>query len=234
MNTPPLLLLIVTLMGCGYKDSEPVTAAEVPSQIDIDWTSLFDGETFEHWRGYKQDTMPEGWVVDDGAMFASIPGQGMDIVSREPYTDFELELEWRVKEGGNSGIMWHVDEAAGDYPWMTGPEYQILDDAAHNGGEIGKNSAGSNYDVQAPIRAMTKPAGEWNAARVVVNGSSVEHWLNGEKVVSYEKGSADHKERVAASKWAEMPSYGSTSTGHIAFQGDHGEVWFRNLRIRSL
>jgi hypothetical protein len=234
MNTPPLLLLIVTLMGCGYKDSEPVTAAEVPSQIDIDWTSLFDGETFEHWRGYKQDTMPEGWVVDDGAMFASIPGQGMDIVSREPYTDFELELEWRVKEGGNSGIMWHVDEAAGDYPWMTGPEYQILDDAAHNGGEIGKNSAGSNYDVQAPIRAMTKPAGEWNAARVVVNGSSVEHWLNGEKVVSYEKGSADHKERVAASKWAEMSSYGSTSTGHIAFQGDHGEVWFRNLRIRSL
>jgi hypothetical protein len=234
MNTPPLLLLIVTLMGCGYKDSEPVTAAEVPSQIDIDWTSLFDGETFEHWRGYKQDTMPEGWVVDDGAMFASIPGQGMDIVSREPYTDFELELEWRVKEGGNSGIMWHVDEAAGDYPWMTGPEYQILDDAAHNGGEIGKNSAGSNYDVQAPIRAMTKPAGEWNAARVVVNGSSVEHWLNGEKVVFYEKGSADHKERVAASKWAEMSSYGSTSTGHIAFQGDHGEVWFRNLRIRSL
>lgn len=234
MNTPPLLLLIVTLMGCGYIDSEPVTAAEVPSQTDIDWTSLFDGETFEHWRGYKQDTMPEGWVVDDGAMFASIPGQGMDIVSREPYTDFELELEWKVKEGGNSGIMWHVDEAAGDYPWMTGPEYQILDDAAHNGGEIGKNSAGSNYDVQAPIRAMTKPAGEWNAARVVVNGSSVEHWLNGEKVVSYEKGSADHKERVAASKWAEMSSYGSTSTGHIAFQGDHGEVWFRNLRIRSL
>ena len=234
MNTLPLLLLIVTLMGCGYKDSEPVTAADVPPQTDIDWTSLFDGETFEHWRGYKQDTMPEGWVVDDGAMFASIPGQGMDIVSREPYTDFELELEWKVKEGGNSGIMWHVDEAAGDYPWMTGPEYQILDDAAHNGGEIDKNSAGSNYDVQAPSRAMTKPAGEWNAARVVVNGSSVEHWLNGAKVVSYEKGSADHKERVAASKWAKMTSYGSTSTGHIAFQGDHGEVWFRNLRIRSL
>ncbi len=101
-------------------------------------------------------------------------------------------------------------------------------------GAIGKNSAGSNYDVQAPSAAVSKPAGEWNAVRIVVNGNHVEHWLNGTKVVEYEKGSADWKQRVAASKWADMKSYCSTTTGLIAFQGDHGEVWFKNLRIREL
>jgi hypothetical protein len=227
MNYLPLLLLATTLMGCQAKEFDP-------KPTEAAWTSLFDGETFEHWRGYKQDAMPAGWTIDDGAMFASVPGHGMDIVSKEAYTDFELELEWKVKEGGNSGVMWHVDEAAGDYPWMTGPEYQLLDDAAHDGGKIGKNSAGSSYDVYEPSEAVSKPAGEWNAARIVVRGAHVEHWLNGKKVVSYEKGSDEHQARVAASKWAEMATYGSTSTGHIAFQGDHGEVWFRNLRIRSL
>jgi hypothetical protein len=234
MNLLPLLLLALPLVSCQSKTTEPVIETTDSATEEREWTSLFDGNTFDHWRGYGQEAMPEAWIVDDGAMFASKPGAGMDIVSRETYTDFELELEWKVSEGGNSGIMWHVDESAGNYPWMTGPEYQLLDDAVHNGGQIGKNSAGANYDVQEPSTAMTKAAGEWNTTRIVVNGTSVEHWLNGTMVVAYTKGSDDHKRRVAESKWAEMDSYGSTSTGHIAFQGDHGEVWFRNLRIRSL
>ena len=240
MKVSALFLLLVPLATCctvettdtiGPSTDNPTTTM---NETDPEWISLFDGATFDHWRGYAQDAMPAGWIIEDGAMFASTPGAGMDIVTKAAYTDFELELDWRVAEAGNSGIMWHVDESAGGYPWRTGPEYQILDDAAHNNGEIGKNSAGANYDVQAPSAAVTNPAMEWNNARILVRGSHVEHWLNGTKVVEYEKGSADHKQRVAASKWKDMESYGSTSTGHIAFQGDHGKVWFRNLRIRAL
>lgn len=228
MNRFLILLAAFLLVGCQNNESHDGATQE------HEWVSLFDGATFEHWRGYAQQEMPQAWVIDDGAMFASEPGHGMDIITRDTFTNFELELEWRLSKGGNSGIMWHVDEAAGDYPWMTGPEYQLLDDAAFNDGAIGKNSSASNYDVQAPSVAVSKPAGQWNATRILVDGNHVEHWLNGVKVVEYEKGSKTWSESVSDSKWAEMPTYGSTSTGHIAFQGDHGEVWFRNLRIRSL
>lgn len=222
--------LVFTLTACQpAAEDAPMTEDET-----ADWVSLFDGQTFDHWRGYKQDAMPAGWVIDEGAMYASTPAGGMDIVTRETFTDFDFEFEWKVEAGGNSGVMWHVDESAGDYPWMTGPEYQLLDDAAFNDGQIGKNSAASNYDVQAPSEAVTKPAMEWNQARIVVQGAHVEHWLNGVKVVEYEKGSEAHQAAVAESKWTGYPTYGTTSTGHIAIQGDHGAVWFKNLRIKRL
>ncbi|MFT4538182.1 MAG: hypothetical protein ACI835_000615 [Planctomycetota bacterium] len=228
------ILLMSAAALCACHSDDAMESMPDAAEAGPQWTSLFDGATFEHWKGYGQDTMPAGWVVDDGAMFASEPGQGMDLISRAPFTSFEFEFDWKVKEAGNSGVMWHVDESAGSYPWMTGPEYQLLDDGAHNDGAVSKNSAASNYDVYTPSKAMTNPAGEWNEARIVVDGAHVEHWLNGEMVVTYEKGSDDWTTRVAGSKWATMESYGSTSTGHLAIQGDHGAVWFRNLRIREL
>lgn len=229
------LAALLLVAGCQSSDK---TESEM-SEMDHDamghpWITLFDGTSMDQWRGYKQEVMPVGWTLTDGAMFASTPGAGMDIVTRETFTNFELELEWKVAEGGNSGIMWHVDESAGDYPWMTGPEYQLLDDAAFNDGVIGKNSAASNYDVQAPTEAANKPAGEWNKTRIVVDGNWVEHWLNDVKVVEYEKGSEAHTAAVAASKWVGYPTYGTTTTGQIAFQGDHGEVWFKNIRVRRI
>lgn len=225
--------LSLGLTACQPAETEDAMADDAAA-AEAEWMSLFDGESFDHWRGYKQEAMPEGWVIDEGAMYASAPGAGMDIVTRETFTNFEFEFDWKVEEGGNSGVMWHVDESAGNYPWMTGPEYQLLDDAAFNDGQVGKNSAASNYDVQAPSEAVTRPAMAWNEARIVVNGNDIEHWLNGVMVVAYEKGSEAHQANVATSKWTDYPTYGTTSTGHIAIQGDHGAVWFRNLRIRSL
>lgn len=225
--------LALTMTACQPAETDEAMSDDAAS-TEAEWVSLFDGETFDHWRGYKQEAMPEGWIVDDGAMYASIPAGGMDIVTRETFTNFDFEFEWKVEEGGNSGVMWHVDESAGDYPWMTGPEYQLLDDAAFNDGQIGKNSAASNYDVQAPSEAVTRPAMEWNEARIVVDGANVQHWLNGVMVVEYEKGSEEHMAAVAESKWTGYPTYGTTDTGHIAIQGDHGAVWFRNLRIKRL
>ena len=239
-----LLLFAAVLVGCQSGESHDEGSEDHGEEGHDDgaenhddehaWNSLFDGESMEHWRGYKQEEMPEGWIIDDGAMYASTPAGGMDIVTRDTFTNFEFEFEWKVEEHGNSGVMWHVDEAAGDYPWMTGPEYQLLDDAAYNEGQIGKNSAASNYDVQGPTEAVTRAAMEWNEARIIVDSAHVEHWLNGVMVVEYEKGSEDHTALVAESKWTGYPTYGTTSTGHIAIQGDHGAVWFRNLRIKSL
>ncbi|MCP5021353.1 MAG: DUF1080 domain-containing protein [bacterium] len=233
MKTFSLLVLIASFASCASicaDDSD--SGATQPAQAP--WESLFDGKSFEHWRGYGQEAMPAGWVIEEGTMYAKESGRGMDIVTRKSYTSFEFECEWRVGPNGNSGIIWHVDESAGDYPWMTGPEYQILDDVAHTGGSATKNSAGSSYDVYVPTQWVTRPAGTWNQTRIVVSGKHVQHHLNGTLIVEYEKGSADWVKRVAGSKWSRWPAYGTTDTGHLAIQGDHGTVWYRNLRVREL
>jgi len=193
--------------------------------------SLFDGKTTAGWRGFKQQSCPAGWQVVDGAL--TRVGEGGDLVSLEQYQDFELELEWQIAPGGNSGLMFHVTEDH-DYPWETGPEFQILDNAGHQDGHEPRTSAGANYAMHAPSSDVTRPAGQWNQARLVVKGPHVEHWLNGTKIVEYELWSADWQSRVEGSKWKERPDYGRRKSGHIALQ-DHGDrVAFRAIRIRRL
>jgi len=197
-----------------------------------EWITLFDGTSLDAWRGYKQETMPTGWQIEDSAMVMREPGHGGDIVTRDEFDSFELELDWKVPEGGNSGIMFRVSEDH-DYPWETGPEMQVLDNAIHPDGAHLKNTAGSNYDVDAPTEDVTRPSGEWNHVRLVADGPHVEHWLNGVKIVEYELWTDDWNERVAGSKWANHPDYGLNETGHIALQGDHTAVSYRNIRIRE-
>jgi isopenicillin-N epimerase len=193
------------------------------------WRLLFDGRTTDGWRGFRRDAMPDGWQVRDGTL--ARVAQAGDIITTEQFSSFELTLEWKVAAGGNSGIFFHVTENA-DYVWQTGPEMQILDNAGHRDGLQPETSTGSNYALHAPSRDVARPAGEWNAVRLIVRGDHVEHWLNGEKIVEYELGSDDWEARVAASKFGEMPGYGRNRRGHIALQ-DHGDpVEFRSIRIR--
>ena len=193
--------------------------------------SLFDGKTTHGWRGYKQTSCPAGWQVVDGAL--TRVGEGGDLVSMEQYQDFEFDFEWKIGPGGNSGLMFHVTEDH-DYPWETGPEFQILDNAGHVDGKEPRTSAGSNYAMHAPSADVTRPAGQWNQARLVVDGAHVEHWLNGTMVVSYELWSDDWQRLVEGSKWKERPDYGRRPSGHLALQ-DHGDsVAFRAMRIRRL
>jgi hypothetical protein len=195
------------------------------------WKSLFDGKTTAGWRGYRSKTMPAGWQVIDGAL-TRVDSAG-DIVTNDEYADFELELEWKVAEGGNSGIFYRVSEDS-DYPWRTGLEMQVLDDARHPDGRSPLTSAGSLYGIYPAPRGVVRPAGEWNAVRIVVNGHHIEHWLNGVKVVEAEVGTPDWKARVKQSKFATMPGYGRNDTGHIGLQ-DHGDrVAYRNIRVRIL
>jgi hypothetical protein len=192
--------------------------------------SLLDGSA-SAWRGYLKADLPAGWQVIDGAL-TRVAAAG-DIITREEFEDFELVLEWKVAPGGNSGIFFHVREDASlSHAYLSGPEMQVLDNEGHADGRDPLTSAGSNFALHAPVRDVTKKAGEWNEARLVVNGSHVEHWLNGVKLLEYELGSEEWSQSVANSKFKDMPEYGKARRGHIALQ-DHGDwVAFRNISIR--
>jgi hypothetical protein len=192
------------------------------------WRSLMDPAA---WRGYMKQDLPSGWQFSGGVL--TRVAQAGDIVTREIFRNFEIELEWNIAEGGNSGVFFHGIEGPSAI-YLSAPEMQILDDARHSDGQKPETSAGSNFAMHPVPRGIVKPAGEWNRAKLLVNGNHVEHWLNGTKVVEYELHSDDWKKRVAASKFAQWKEYGMSPQGHIALQ-DHGDrVAFRNIRIRSL
>jgi hypothetical protein len=196
------------------------------------WETLFDGKSTDKWRGYKKDEFPSSWKVEDGALH-TVPGNGSDIVTKDKYDSFELELEWKVTPGANSGVIFHASENAPE-SWNTGPEMQILDDTRHPDGKNPKTSAGALYALIAPKDKELKPVGEWNKARLIINGNHGEHWLNGKKVVEYELNSKELNDLFANSIFASMPRFAKVPSGHIVLQHHDDEVWFRNVRIRRL
>ncbi len=207
------------------------TASLHASAASGSWVWLFNGGDLNAWRNYQAAEPSAGWQIVDGNL--TRVGSAGDLITRETYADFELELEWRVAPGGNSGIFFRADETQPRI-YLTAPELQILDDAGHRDGNDPRTSAGSNYALHPVPRGIVKSAGEWNHVRLRVDGNVVTHWLNDVKVVEYELGSADWRQRVAASKFADWPRYGSLREGHIGLQ-DHGdEVAFRHIRIRRL
>lgn len=240
------VLVVAAAIGCAgnqHPSQERVASGQAetqgaasvstltPEERAAGWRLLFDGSTTRGWRGYRRTDIPSGWQVVDGAL--TRVGQGGDIVSDEQFENFELALEWKVSPGGNSGIFYRATEA-GDAVYYSGPEMQVLDDARHQDGSSRLTSAGSLYGLYAPPAGVVKPAGEWNAVRIVVNGNHVEHWLNGVKVVEAELGSADWEKRVSEAKFKEWPQFGRAKRGHIALQ-DHGDwVAYRNIKIKVL
>lgn len=212
-----------------YPSQAPNTLT--PQERAAGWRLLFDGTSTAGWRSYRSDSMPGGWQAVDGAL--TRVARGGDIITRETFRDFELSLEWKVGPKGNSGIFYRAAPGS-DAIYFSAPEMQVLDDAGHADGQSPLTSAGSVYGLYPTPRGIVRPAGEWNSARVVVNGNHVEHWLNGRQIAVYELGGADWKERVAKSKFAQWPEYGKAAEGHIGLQ-DHGDpVAFRNIKIRTL
>ena len=205
-----------------------LTAAETAEG----WKLLFDGQSLTGWHVFGKPSAPtENWHVEDGAI--AWKDKGGDLASDAEYQDFELSLEWKISEGGNSGVFFHVTED-NDVPWKTGPEMQVLDDERHPDGRKATTAAGANYALYPAEGKQLNPVGEWNQARLRVQGSQVEHWLNGKRVVSYSLWTEQWKADVAASKFASMPDYGSRKSGLIVLQ-DHGNrVWFRNIKLRAL
>ena len=217
MNKFNILFITLFIIGCSSNN---------------DWTVLFDGERVTGLRGYKEVGFPNSWEIVDGTL-KTIPGYGVDLISVDIYNNFELELEWKVPEGGNSGIFYFATEE-GDYIWQSAPEMQVLDDKKHSDGKNTLTSAGALYAMIAPIKSAVNPVGEFNQVRIKVKDNHVEHWLNGNKVVEYEYQSDAMWDLVAKSKFNTMPLFAKASEGHIGIQGDHGEIWYRNIRIRKL
>lgn len=214
--------------GSGQKGSPSMLT---PAERAAGWRLLFDGRSTAGWRGYRQQAMPAGWQVIDGGLTRVAPAG--DIVTLDQYGDCELTLEWRVSEGGNSGIFYRVSEDA-EYPWQSGLEMQVLDDANHPDGRSPLTSAGALYGIHPARRGVVRPAGTWNTVRIVMHGRHVEHWLNRVKLVEGELGSPDWEARVRRSKFATLPRFGRNESGHIGLQ-DHGDrVAYREIKIRPL
>ena len=196
------------------------------------WHTLFDGKMVDTFRGWRSEGMPEGWHVVDGTLAKE--GVVDDLVTKEQFGNFELEIDWKIGKEGNSGVFYRATREY-DHIYWSGPEYQLLDDANAPDGRSRLTAAGAAYGLYGPPAGVVKPFGEWNKTRIIVNGDHVEHWLNGQKVVEYDFGSPDWKAKVAASKFSKYPNYGLAKKGFIGIQGDHpGSLQLRHIRIREL
>jgi hypothetical protein len=201
-------------------------------QSAMEWRSLFDGASLKEWRGYKTDKIPDGWRIESGTLAKDKPVA--DIVSKDEFGDFELEMDWKIGDAGNSGIFYRGTEEY-DHIYWSAPEYQLLDDVKADDNKTRFTCAGAVYAIFPSPAGHLKPVGQWNTARIVANGAHVEHWLNGVKLVEYELGSPVWEAMMHSSKFAVWPNYGRAKRGHIAMQGDHaGTLAFRNIRIREL
>jgi hypothetical protein len=201
-------------------------------QSAMAWRILFDGKSLDAWRGYKGAAIPAGWRMAGGTLAKDTPVA--DIVSKDEFGDFELELDWKIGEAGNSGIFYRGTEEYEHIYWSA-PEYQLLDDIKASDNKTRLTCAGAAYAILPSPAGHLKAVGDWNAARIVVKGAHVEHWMNGVKLLEYELGSPDWEARVKASKFKDWPNYGRAARGHIALQGDHaGTLAFRNIRIREV
>lgn len=238
-----LTFLSAIFVGCTVENAEnenSQSTSDMTQEMNDDWEVLFDGESTEHWRGYGMDMFPsEGWSVENGELIFRAPesgSAGLDIITKETYSDFELRLDWMISEGGNSGIFYHILEQNRAIYW-SGPEFQILDNENHpdaSQGVDGNRLSASLYDLIPANPQNTNPHGEWNSVRIISSGPMIEHWQNGEKVVEYERWTEEWFDMLHDSKFRCYPEFGAIREGHIGLQ-DHGdEVRFRNIRIRRL
>jgi hypothetical protein len=210
------------------------------AQNDHKWHYLFNSRSTNELRGYKMDSFPNAWKIENGALVAQTDVPNVDLVSKDTYTNFDLTLEWAVSKAGNGGIFYNVQENSshesgnGNSPnWLDNFEFQLLDDINFNDHEP-RRSAGSLYDLITPKSKHLKPIGDFNTARLLVDHGHVEHWLNGEKVVEYELGSKDLKDLIAKSKYSTNPNFAKATTGHIMLQHHGQKIWLKNIRIKRL
>jgi hypothetical protein len=250
MKSASLAACIIAASSCSPRAlPAPDAAASRPEAAG--WHSLFDGRSLAEWRGYCRSSVPESWVAEDGVLHLKPPSSDpsssqarADLITRSEYENFELALEWKIAEGGNSGIFYLAPENCGSADraeapiYESAPEMQVLDNERHPDAKLGVNGnrrAGSLYDLIPANPQNVRPAGEWNQVEIEVDRDRVTLQQNGQTVVEYEIGSADVQERVASSKFKSSRGFIEPARrGHIGLQ-DHGdEVWFRNIRIREL
>lgn len=235
-----LLTLVAFISACGNKATESNETEEI--EVEEQWITLFNGTDFSGWEMYGPEPFTEHWKIVDGTISCN-QGAGEEnlgffrsIMTQQEFGNFELELEYKISKGGNSGIFYHVvekDEWGHDY--ASGPEYQVLDDEFSRSESEPFKMVASNYGMYAPAETKSpNPHMQWNKVKIIYNNGFVEHWLNDEKVLEFIEGSDDWIERKARSKWANVESYAAFKKGRISLQNHGDEVYFRNIRIKEL
>lgn len=222
----------------AMQDTTTTTAAE-----EEEWISLFDGKSTTGWHTYGKETIGSAWKAEDGVLYLDASNKkdwqtaaGGDIVTEQEFEDFHLQLDWKISENGNSGIMFYVQEdtAQYQYPWQTGPEMQILHNEGHPDGKIIKHRTGDLYDLITATPEAAKPVGEWNQVEIISQDGTLKLFLNGANVVTTTLWDDTWRQLIAGSKFKDMQGFGAYKKGKIALQ-DHGDnVWFRNIRIKPL
>lgn len=247
-NTLILLLVTLTLYTCKNKSNTSSTPSNLSEATTTsEWIYLFDGTSTEGWRAFNGDKLPDKWIIEDGMLTFNTDKKietehqgGSDIIyASEEFENFELYLEWKIPEGGNSGVLYHLKEGIGSMPEI-GPEYQLLDDLKWE--EINNatleewQKTGADYAMHVPDndQKIVKPAGEWNTTRIIFTPDNVEHWLNGKKLLSFKPWSEDWYERKSQGKWKDSPNYGKFKSGYIGLQDHDSPLWFRNIKIKKL
>ncbi len=249
---------LLILIGCTAKSqknenteaaTEPVINALTETEKDQGWILLFDGKTFNGWRGLGRTTVPEGhWLIEDGAIHkvenGKVPVQadgqpleGGDLMSIDTFQNFELTFEWKISKAGNSGIKYNVSEemsARGGSHSALGFEYQVLDDKGYPVKLKPSQYSASLYDIIAAKDVQLKPVGEFNTGRILLDGNHGEHWLNGVKLVEYELGTALFDSLYQKSKFVKHPDFPEKRAGHIVIQNHSDDAWYRNIKIRRL
>ena len=228
-----MIAVSISLFSCMEQKDNSLTAAEKKD----DWKLLFDGKSLDGWRMYQQKPA-DCWGVKEGILYCKGSKTDKsdlraDIVTTEKYENFELSIDWKIAPAGNSGIMYHVTED-NNAAYLSGPEYQLIDDEGFLEKLEDWQKTGADYAMYTTTSRPTKPVGEFNTTKIVVNGAHREHWLNGVKVLEFEAWTDDWNNRKTTGKWKDTPGYGMAKTGHICLQ-DHGSgVWFKNIKIRKL
>jgi len=236
------------------RDSEPLGQPKYPGTVPkvaqntltkeekaAGWKLLFDGTSSDGWHAYGSKTIGTAWKIADGVIYFDAnkdgaPKTGGDIVSDKEYGNFELQIDWKIDKGGNSGICIYINENKDKYNWMwsTGPEIQIVDNEGHPDGKIVKHQAGDLYDLISSKTHAENPPLEWNTYLIRCVNGKLDVYLNKEHVVSTVMWDENWKNLIAGSKFRDMPGFGTYKVGRIGLQ-DHGNnVWFRNIKIREL
>jgi hypothetical protein len=223
-----LIVLIIPagFVSCTNNDAAHNTLSR--SEQRDGWMLLFDGETSQGWRGYNRADFPEGWLVEDGTLFCK--GSGGDVIYDRQFLNFHLKIDWKISEGGNSGVFILAHEIPGRAIWQTAPEIQIIDN--ENQGLNPSQYAPALYDLAPPAVQNTRPAGEWNALEIILNEGHLTIRQNGEDAVQIQMDTPEWDELVEKSKF---PSeiFGKLEPGFIGVQDHRDEVWFRNIKLKE-
>jgi Domain of Unknown Function (DUF1080) len=228
------MLVILSVVLFAFNPFQGKDNTLTAAEKKAGWVLLFDGTSVNGWRTYNNQPQ-DSWEVVKGELHCKDKDvkQRADLMPLAQYGDFELSLDWKVAKGANSGIVYHVVE--NDHAsYESGPEYQLIDNVGYEHALEGWQKSGADYAMHPPSKITSKPAGEYNHTKLIVRGSHVEHWLNGEKVVDFELWTPEWQALKAQGKWKDINEYGMAKKGYIGLQDHGGGIWFKNIKLRTL